>query len=110
MNKVDSLFTEVLEENNIFIPQTLAEKILANSEQNFRGTDAEEENSRKSDEEFIREQIKKLEIQFHKNKNIKNHKLSHLNVKRSELRKVIKRKIAELNLKLQDINMERGEK
>jgi hypothetical protein len=106
MSEIDSLFKEALEDNNIFIPSTLAEKIFDNSEKLFSGYNHDEQ-SRQSDEEIIKEKIKELEIEIHKNKNIKNHKLSHLNAKRAERRKVIKRKIADLNLKLQNIDMER---
>jgi hypothetical protein len=109
MSEIDIIFKEVLEENDIIIPLTFAEKILAKSEETFKGYN-ESELSRIEDEEYINDKIKELEIQLRKYKNIKNHKLSHLNSGRSKKRNEIKCKIANLKLKLQDIDMERKQK
>ena len=107
MEDFEILFNKALEENNISsVPQTLAEKIVADSEAEFKGYGAEEE-SRQDEEKCIKEDIKNLEVQLHKHKNIKNHKLTHLNAKRSEKRKEIRRNITRLRVRLQEINDER---
>ena len=104
MDELDILFNEALTENNIFPDQpSLAEKIIINAEREFKGLGGEEED-RQDEEKSINEKIKNLELQLHKTKNIKNHKLIHLNAKRAEKRKDIKRDITELRMRLYDIN------
>lgn len=110
MSEIDKLFEEALQENNISLePLTLAEKVVQRAEEEFRGYSGEEK-SRRDEEEEIRDCIKILEGRLLKNKNIKNHKLVHLNAKRSEKRKEIKKKIIFLQLRLQEINDERGDR
>lgn len=110
MSEIDKLFEQALQENNISLePQTVAEKVVKIAEEEFKGYSGEEQ-SRQDEETEIRECIKILEKQLLKNKNIKNHKLVHLNVKRAEKRKEIKKKIAFLQLRLQEISDERDDR
>jgi len=109
MDEIETLFGEALTENDISEdPLSFAEKIVKHSEEEFKGFSGEEK-SRQDEEKEIRECIKTLEVQLQKCKNVKNHKLAHLNAKRSEKRKEIKKKISILTMRLQEINDERSE-
>lgn len=107
MSELEDLFEEALIENGITPePLTIAEKVVKRAEEEFRGY-GEEEQLRIDEETEIREKIKSLELQFQKNKNIKNYRLSELNAKRAEKRKEIKKKISILKIRLQEIDDER---
>lgn len=109
MGDIDYLFDELLEEKKIN-SSNIADKIIISTENEFgsnRNHLLDEEESRITEEEELKEKRKKLTIKLNKHKNIKNPKLAHLNKKRSEKREKIKKEIHEINLRLQEIDMER---
>ena len=109
MAEFNELFEEGLLENQIFPePLDIGEKVIQKVENEFKGY-ADEEKSRQDEEKEIQKDIKKLEIQLQKNKNIKNHKLLHVNSQRAEKRKEIKKKIILLKIRLQEIDDERDD-
>jgi len=102
----DDLFHEAISEHAPEVPETMAERVVSEAEQEFKGY-SEEEQSRQNEEQELKEKLKKLNIQFRKNGNIKNPRMRHLNVERSAKRKKIRRDIEECKLRLQEIAGER---
>jgi hypothetical protein len=110
MDEIDELFQEASRETvPLSGPQKMVEEIVRDSESEFRVM-VDEERSRQSEEKEIKEKIVALQKKLRQYPNIRNPRLTHLNSKRSEMRKKIKTQIAECNLRLQEIKMERGEK
>lgn len=112
MEEIQSFFGELLEEKNCIPMVNASDKIIISTEMEFGGENfldvSSEEASRKSEEETLQAKKKEWMIQLKKCKNIKNANLSHINHKRSEKRKHIKKEIAEIDLRLQEIEWERS--
>jgi|688.fasta_scaffold06067_9 hypothetical protein len=108
---MEDLFEDLLEEKNINPVFSKSDKIIISVEDEFREKNSfltEEEKSRKDEEETLIEKKKKLEEKLKKYRNIRNPKLVHVNSQRAQKRKEIKQKIADCNLRLQEIKVERG--
>jgi hypothetical protein len=108
---MEDLFEDLLEEKNINPVFSKSDKIIISVEDEFREKNSfltEEEKSRKDEEETLIEIKKKLEEKLKKYRNIRNPKLVHVNSQRAQKRKEIKQKIADCNLRLQEIKVERG--
>jgi hypothetical protein len=107
---LENLFGQALEEKNIIHSTKISDKIIISTETEF-GRDEnlllDEEASRLSEEESLKNKKKELISKFQKFKNVKNPKLIHVNEERSKKRKEIKKKISEIDLRLEEINMER---
>ena len=100
------LFHEAILENTVQEEQTLAEKVVSRAEEEFKGY-SQEETSRQNEETIIKDNLKKLQYQLKKCGNIKNPRLRHLNKQRAEKRRKLKKEIADYQLRLQEINVER---
>lgn len=109
MGDIENLFGELLEERGVVPTPSSSDKIIITTEVEFGGENylKNEEESRKSEEESLRIKKKELMNSLRGCKNIKNAHLSHINQKRSEKRKQIKKEMAEIDLRLQEIEMER---
>lgn len=116
MNEYEDMFCSLSKDKGIKPIFSNADKIMISTESEFIDEDKEsaeerskEEESRLSEEESIKQKRKKLLDELQKYKNIKNPKLQHINKQRADKRKEIKCKIAECDLRLNEINFERGE-
>lgn len=106
---LDLLFHEAVHENSIETQPSFVEKIISKAEEEFKGYSLEEQ-SRQDEEAELKEKLKKLKKSLRQAKNIRNPRLQHLNKQRSEKRRKLKREIAECQLRLQEIDMERPKK
>jgi len=110
MNEIENLFGYALEEKNITPTVSASDKILFSVESEFQDDPlkfSEEEKERLTEEEDLKNKIKALQEKLKKYKNVKNSRLIHVNEKRALKRKEIKMQIAECNLRLSDIEVER---
>jgi len=85
---------------------TLGDKIVSKAEAEFKGF-SEEERSRQDEISQIKEEVNKLRGNLRKCTNIKNPKMQEANKKRSDKRKELKKEIALLEIRLQEIEDER---
>lgn len=106
-DEYEKLFIEGDASRNTPRPQTVAEKVVTEAEQEFRSYSAEE-HSRQSEEEEIKEQMKILRKKFSQYKNVKNSRLRHINDERAKKRKEIMLEIEKYKLRLREIHEERG--
>lgn len=107
---MEELFEDLLQEKKIDPNFSKSDKIIISVEDEFNGGEtfiSQEERSRKEEEEFLLEKKKKLEEKLKKYRNVKNPKLVHINTQRAKKRKEIKQKIADCDLRLQEIKLER---
>lgn len=109
MNEYEDLFSDLSYEKGIGMNLSKSDKILIYVESEFvdGGITTEEEKSRLSEEESIRNKKKLLQDKLFKYRNVKNPKLQHVNKQRAEKRKEIKREIVVCDLRLQEIDAER---
>lgn len=112
MNEYEKLFSEASKEKDIDCAFSKADKIMISVESEFTEQEenvevTEEEKSRLTEEQTLKNRRKKLLDDLQKCKNIKNPSLTHINKQRADKRKEIKRKIAECDLRLSEINFER---
>ena len=96
---VDTLFNELASGD-------VTNQIISRFEGEFKSLSIEEK-SRVEEEEVLKADIRKLNKQLRKYKNIKNRRLAHLNAKRAEKRKEIRKKITEKQMRLKEIQDER---
>lgn len=85
---------------------TIGEKIIEQSESEFKSY-SEEEKSRRQEEEELKKKRQKLYLQLGRCKNIKNHRMKAQNAERATKRTELRRKIGECDLRLQEISQER---
>ena len=102
----ENLFAEAKEDNAPKRPQSLADRIVFEAEQEFKGYSVEER-SRQDEEKTLKKRRSILFSKMRKYRNIKNPRLRHVNSERSKKRKEIKREIVKCNLRLQEIQSER---
>lgn len=103
---INDLFGE-LETLNTSPVKTLADKIVEAAEAEFKGY-SEEAESRQNEKDLLNKRIKKLQSTIKKNKNVRNHKLRHVNAERSKKRAECKKEIEFCNMRLREISMEEG--
>ncbi len=103
-NEYDLLFKQVQLENNI-TKKTIADKIIEQTESEFKGL-SQEQKERDLEKKDIVKKIKRLTSLLKKYRNIKNHRLRHLNTERSKKRREIKRKLEFCRMRLQEITIE----
>lgn len=108
---MDELFGELIEEKKINPNFSRSDKILISVEDEFNHNQSqlltEEEKDRQNEEGVLKKRKKDLEEKLRKYKNVKNPKLVHVNAQRAQKRREIKKKIAECNMRLQEIESER---
>ncbi len=104
---VTHFFNEAVTENTVTQHMTIAEKIVAKSEAEFKGF-SEEHQSRKDERTKINEKLRTFYSDLRKYSNIKNVRCSHLNNRRAKKRSEIRRQISLCNLRLQEIADEEG--
>jgi hypothetical protein len=111
---MEELFEELFQEKKIDPNFSKSDKIIISVEEEFKEDKnsiiTEEEKSRKDEEGVLIARKKKLEEKLKKYRNVRNPKLVHVNSQRAQKRKEIKQKIARCDLRLQEIQVERGQR
>ena len=109
MNEYEDMFTDLSHEKGINVNLSKADKILIYVESEFVNGEAtnEEEKSRLSEEESLKNKKKLLQEKLLKFRNVKNPKLQHVNKHRADKRKEIKKEIIICDMRLQEIESER---
>ena len=100
----DALLFEAMRENEKIT--SLGDKIVFNSEREFKGY-SEEEKSRQEEISELNSRSEELKRLLKMNGNIKNYRLRHLNAKRSEKRQKIRKELDFIELRLDEISKER---
>lgn len=106
MNEYERLLTNELKKNNL---QSNTELTITNIQEDVArefGVLTDEDISRQSEIDDIKNEISELNIQISKYKNIKNPKMKEINERRSKKRKEITKKINFLKLRLDEIEEE----
>jgi len=106
MNEYERLLTKELKRNNL---QSNIELTISNIQDDVAkefGVLTDEDSSRQSEIENIKDQLLELNKQLSKYRNIKNPKMKEFNEKRSKKRKEINKKINFLKLRLEEIESE----
>jgi len=102
MEEIDTLFGELVEQRR---EKTFYEKIVDDAEEEFNGF-SKEQQSRQEERAQIKEEIKELRKKLKTLKNVRNIRRRNVNQIKSQKRKEIKKKIGQLQVRLQEIDEE----
>lgn len=107
MNEIDSFFRELSSDYQDDTKNGYAHNIIQNAEQEFKGP-SEAQQSREDERKKIHEQIRTLRSSLNKFKNIRGGttRMANVNATLASKRADIKRKILDLELRLNEISIE----
>lgn len=108
MDDIDALFEDSFVEKVGETPLTYGERTVMNIQAEYvgRGTYVQE---REQEKRELQQKIQELRRALRKTKNIRNARRAEANAKAAQKRQKLKRQIAEIEMKLEDIAIEEGE-